>query len=306
MNKDIQRFDSIQNYLDGNMSAEERQAFEAEMAVDTNLADEVGAHRLEREMMDILLEDDLTEQMQSWQQEKEQMQSGQPKRFNWLKWGMIFIIIIGIILLLIYLLQSSDLTPSSKAPEQKDNSMQKENNLPPNDSEGTSEKKKYDGPIVNAEKKSTEGTPQQNAEMIALAEEFGGTPEFAGTFVRSGEEAKTRFDSASVMIQEKRYDAAIRLLQTIQSDNPEVYLNTRLNLGYLYFIKKNFSSSIPHLEFAAANQDYLYAETAEWYALLAYLADGQRSKFDLKLASILADSEHSYYQKALQLKEQLK
>lgn len=299
MNKDIQRFDDIQNYLDNKMSAEERQAFEAQMATDTGLADEVGAHRLEREMMDIMLEDDLAVQLESWKQEK--AQAMQPQRSRWWRWGILVIVIIA---LLLYVLQNRSKNENplpANDTQQLDNSTPTENNMPPKEAPA---KKKYNGPVAGSEKKASDKNVNQ-AEMIALAEELGGTPEFAGTFVRSGEEAKTRFDSAAVLIQEKRYDAAIRLLQNIPNDDPEVYLNARLNLGYLYFVKKNFKASIPHLEFAAANKDYLYSETAEWYLLLAYLADGQRIKFDSKLEAILGDTAHTYYEKAVQLKDEL-
>ncbi|MDX1941421.1 MAG: hypothetical protein SFU99_12765 [Saprospiraceae bacterium] len=36
-----------------------------------------------------------------------------------------------------------------------------------------------------------------------------------------------------------------------------------------------------------------------------YLADGQQKECDAKLVAILEDAQHTYYQKAIQLKDQL-
>lgn len=315
MNNDMQRFDAIQNYLDGKMSAAERQAFEAQMATDADLADEVGVHRLEREMMDILLEDDLSGQMQAWQKEKEHMQaeSGRPWRFiigtqtMRIAATIVVIVSIGIVLLVLKLRRNESGYENSYADktEQNDGSSP-EKNIPPSiDQQKEETQEKKNEAVADTPRKSAEDQQQQNTKLIALAEEFGGTPDFSGIYIRSGEETKSRYDSAAVFIQEKRYDAAIGLLQTISNDNPETYLNAQLNLGYLYFLKKNFKASIPHLERAAANRDFLYAEAADWYLSLAYLGNGQKAAALKKLDSILTDKEHTYYQKANQLKNQL-
>jgi len=143
-------------------------------------------------------------------------------------------------------------------------------------------------------------------EAIAMAQEFVGTPEFAGTFVRSATAAESRFDSASVFIRDKRYDQAIRLLQTIPNENQETFLNARLNLGYLYFLKKDFAIAIPHLTYVAGNKDYLYGEAAAWYLAIAYLSSGKIGEAEKRLEAILKDTGHSYYQQAAELKERLK
>lgn len=305
MSKEIIRFDQIQNYLDGKMSAAERQTFEAQMDTDASLADEVGVHRVEREMMDILLEDDISNKMQEWQQEKAQL----PKRTNgqW-KWGVIIVWLIVIALLLVYLLRSKSDTTQNTPSSPIDSIQQKENLQTEEKVEESKPTKKYNGPVADSEEKNPKkenGSQNQNRELLAMAEEFGGSPEFAGTFVRSAAEAESRLDSANVFIRDKRYDEAIRLLQTIPNDNPEVFLNARLNLGYLYFLKKNFRAAIPALSYAANNRDYLYAEAAEWYLTLSYLGSNQQTQLKEHLNKILADADHLYHTQAVQLKARL-
>lgn len=299
MSNEIIRFDQIQDYLDGKLSSEAQQAFEAQMATDAALAEEVGVHRLEREMMDMMLEDDIDNKMQEWQKEKVQLPQ-RAKGSNRL-WLLITIIIIGVALLLFFILRSnstenSQQTPSSSIPKNETSQPQ------------APAQKKYNGPVANTEEKPAkkETSPSNGkAEMIAMAEEFGGTPAFAGSFVRSAADAESRFDSASVLIQEKRYDAAIRLLQTIPNDDPEIYLNSHLNLGYLYFLQQNFNAAIPHFTYAASNRDYLYAESAEWYLVLANLGSGKTAEAEKSLNKILSDAGHSYYKQALALKKRL-
>lgn len=301
MSNEIIRFDQIQDYLDGKLSSEAQQAFEAQMATDPALAEEVGVHRLEREMMDMMLEDDIDNKMQEWQKEKAQLPARTKGSMR--LWLLIMIIIIGVAVLLFFILRSNSTGNSQQTPSST--------TVPKNETSQPQEpaKKKYNGPVADTEEKPAKKetpTSNRNTELIAMAEEFGGSPEFAGSFVRSAADAESRFDSASVLIQEKRYDAAIRLLQSIPNDDPEMYLNARLNLGYLYFLKQNFKAAIPPLKYAASNRDYLYAEAAEWYLTLAYLGSGNRGEVEKRLNAILADAEHAYYQKANQLKVRVK
>ncbi len=305
MSKEIIRFDNIQNYLDGKMSAAERQAFEAQLATDASLADEVGVHRLEREMMDILLEDDISSKMQEWQQEKTQL----PQRTNgqW-KWIAMIAGLIGIALLVFYLWRSNapDIQNAPSIPT--DSRKQQENLQKEEKVKQSKPTKKYNGPVADSEEKNAKEesrSQNRNKELIAMAEDFGGLPEFAGTFVRSAAEAESRFDSANVFIRDKRYNEAIHLLQTIPNDNPEIFLSARLNLGYLYFLKKNFRAAIPPLSDVANSPDYLYAEAAEWYLTLSYLGSNQQAPLKEHLNKILADADHLYHKKAVALKARL-
>jgi tetratricopeptide (TPR) repeat protein len=64
-----ERFDQIEAYLFDQMSEEQRQAFEASIAQDRELAAEVEVHRLEHEVMQALTVDELRGKMQHWEQE---------------------------------------------------------------------------------------------------------------------------------------------------------------------------------------------------------------------------------------------
>lgn len=65
---DMENIDKIEKYLSGDMAVEEQQAFEAEVAADPALADEVDLLRLAKEAVELQIGDSLRQQMQEWQQ----------------------------------------------------------------------------------------------------------------------------------------------------------------------------------------------------------------------------------------------
>lgn len=80
MNRAEQRFEQIEQYLRRQMSPEAAAAFEAEMAADPGLAEQVQQHRLERQGLELLVERDLLAQMQAWDRETALLQSAAPPR----------------------------------------------------------------------------------------------------------------------------------------------------------------------------------------------------------------------------------
>jgi TolA-binding protein len=64
----MENIDKIEKYLSGDMAVEEQQAFEAEVAADPALADEVDLLRLAKEAVELQIGDSLRQQMQEWQQ----------------------------------------------------------------------------------------------------------------------------------------------------------------------------------------------------------------------------------------------
>lgn len=64
----MENIDKIEEYLSGAMAGEERQAFEAEVAANPALADEVGLLRLAREAVELEISDNLRQQFQEWDQ----------------------------------------------------------------------------------------------------------------------------------------------------------------------------------------------------------------------------------------------
>ncbi|MCB0629814.1 MAG: tetratricopeptide repeat protein [Lewinella sp.] len=64
----MENIDKIEKYLSGDMAGEERQSFEAEVAANPALADEVDLLRLAREAVELQIGDNLRQQFQEWDQ----------------------------------------------------------------------------------------------------------------------------------------------------------------------------------------------------------------------------------------------
>jgi hypothetical protein len=68
--ENLDRYEQIEAYLKGELSAEAAQAFELELAQNPELAEQVALHRLEWDAMEVLIENDLRTQMGDWKQTK--------------------------------------------------------------------------------------------------------------------------------------------------------------------------------------------------------------------------------------------
>lgn len=67
MRQDPRLFDTIENYLRGDLTIEERIAFERVLANDAEMADLVQQHRQERRALELLVEQDLLAKMNLWE-----------------------------------------------------------------------------------------------------------------------------------------------------------------------------------------------------------------------------------------------
>jgi hypothetical protein len=64
--ENLELYNKIEAYLKGELSAEAAQAFELEMAENTDLQEQVDLHRLEWDAMEVLVENDLRSKMATW------------------------------------------------------------------------------------------------------------------------------------------------------------------------------------------------------------------------------------------------
>lgn len=68
----MENFDKIEKYLDGEMPFAQRQQMDAEMEADANFKMEFGKHKMAREAMEVMIEDNLRASFDEWDEEGEQ------------------------------------------------------------------------------------------------------------------------------------------------------------------------------------------------------------------------------------------
>lgn len=106
----------------------------------------------------------------------------------------------------------------------------------------------------------------------------------------------------SHLYEEKNYQAVIRLLLEQQSlSDKNAYL-----LAHCHFKSKDYSSAEKQYKILMAWNNSSYKEESEWGFLLTLLAQNKLDQeFYLLLNRISTDNYHSFYQKAIELKDSI-
>lgn len=120
--------------------------------------------------------------------------------------------------------------------------------------------------------------------------------------LRSGQQRK--FEEARAAFLEKKYDEALKLIKGAEVNNsPEAqYLE-----AHILFYQSQFEQASRLFDAIATDPATgTDREPAEWYALLAMLAQGKIAIVETRLKKILADDQHTYYLLAKNLNAALK
>lgn len=322
--------EKIEAYLDGKLPDEEAKSFAIQIDSDTSLAEQVAMHRLERELMDVILMDDLNENIQEWKKEKQQQ--SQPKtpekqlKNLWQLLVIILILILGLLLVLFLIrrnpeeISDFDTTPTSSqvpitTPSNdpfsavltdsslnsvpiKDNNTQDQNDKTEDSDANTSDEnsKSSPGPVAQLDRPLLEGK---------LYDKYSTSPQPITTIVRgSNNQSTLLLDSASVYINNNNYQKAIEFLKEVEAQEEENYLIARFNIANLYYLEGEHQKAIPfYMEMS--NRESIYQQTAQWRLLLSYLKLHQQNNYRSLLNQILQTPGHPFLTRAKQLADDL-
>lgn len=279
--------DKIEAYLDGQLDEPQRQAFERQIGQDAGLAELVATHRLEREMMDVLLENDLRQEMAEWQKEKDRLpplvekksEGNRPPFRPWL------LVLAALVLSALALWWLRAPAPPPKDEEQAEQQLEKPAEAPetsppagqetgPKD-EPENTRPEGPGPVAREEKPAPQ-QPAPSADQL-LAAEFSRNAGLSFDFER-GEAAATPWDSAVVLLQKEDYEQALPLLARVPPSSIN-YSRAQLNAGLIHLRNENFHDAISFLKTVAENKRNRLWPRGEWYLALAYLGAGQLQDF---------------------------
>lgn len=284
-------YNRIERYLLGQMSPEERAAFEAEVARDPALAEQLAIQQREHQALEILVEDHLRAQLKHW--------AGQyplRKPTPWYRQQAIWMAAASLLLLgILYLAWPSDPKPDTAL-------VQTESPPPPIEPlpAPTTEDKAAIGETP-AEDANTESATQR---YIALASRYTERPKFQRIVVRNEQAPLSYMDSAYLALEKGQYAKAILRLRRIP-ESDDHYISAQHLIGEAFFASEAYAKAIPYLQAAANTPDYLRKSEAEWQWALAllYLANADDSRRILQ--RIVKDTTHPYYRKAKQLLTEL-
>ena len=297
--------DKIEAYLDGQMSEPERQAFEQQIGQDTGLAELVATHRLEREMMDVMLDNDLRQEMAEWQKEKDRLPplvekksaGNRPPFRPWL----LVLAALALSALALWWLRVPAPAPPPKDKEQAEQQLEKPAEAPetsppagqeagPED-EPENTRPEDPGPVAREDMPAPQQPAAPSADQL-LAAEFSRNAGLSFDFER-GEAAATPWDSAAVLLQKEDFEQALPLLARVPPSSGN-FTRARLNAGLIHLQNGNFPAAIPFLKTAAENKRNRLWPRGEYYLALAYLGAGQLQDFERMAVQIQGFDGHPH------------
>ncbi len=281
-------YNRIERYLLGQMSPEERAAFEAEVARDPALADQLATQQREHQALEVLVEDHLRAQLRYW---AEQYPLSRPT--PWYRQQAVWMAAASLLLLgILYLAWPSTQKPNNALVETEKSVPLTEPLTAPaltEDEAAMSE--------MPAEEANTESSNQR---YIALATRYTERPRFQRIVVRNEQAPLSYMDSAYLALEKGQYAKAILRLRRIP-ESDDHYISAQHLIGEAFFASEAYAKAIPYLQAAANTPDYLRKSEAEWQWALALLHLANADDSRRILQQIVKDATHPYYRKAKQL-----
>jgi len=293
--------DTIDAYVRGHLDPAEKADFEAAFQNDPDLVKAVEQARLDFNIANVLIEDEVRGWMQEWETETPAPQKTiPPARTGW-KWlgGAVLILFVGGAIWFIN-------RPDSGA---GDDSF----HTPPKIVPPTTRPIDPNRPVVQQETTTPTTAPVKpelpvtNPRYIAKAEK-----EFAAiesdSYMRSTDpgQPKNTLQQAAEFIRKKDYSDASNLLRALSATDPD-YISAQILLGEVYFRQKKFAAA-EQAYTRALRSDKVSDDAVEWNLLMSYLAQYavKKGDFDLLLNKIAADPDHPDYKQALELQKTIK
>jgi tetratricopeptide (TPR) repeat protein len=335
-------FDKIEAYLNNALSPDDKKAFEAEIDRDEDVAMAVAMHRLEHEGMERILENELRENMKTWQTftpfvgitvEKPVEKPVQKPRFSW-KWALAAIGLLGLgVLIYMYMIlprltmRMPNELPKNEPLRYDSNGMKLNpqtidttnapvvNNSTPSVKTPKMPQKSLEKPIIKGN-----STPANTNQDVIVQNNTPSTIETEDKYFTDLAEAAyivpsetlTRGDNpadalsqASDAFAEKAYQKAIDLTQTVLPSD-KLFPQSLFIKAHGYFKLKQYEKA------GAVFQELMrigkpYSEDAEWYIVLCYLTDYARHKnaVQTSINKILSDSEHPHVKEAKDIEKKI-
>ena len=264
---EAKKFDKIEAYLAGELSAAEAKAFDAQVAADEALSLEIDQHTIAHNAIEMLIEEDLRSQLQQLKAEE----------------------------------TTTPATAETKVVAMTPKSTEKVVAMQPR-------KRRSLFPRLAAAASvaillgffGLQYNATSNSSLLAAYE----TSDDMGVSIRGGNQTTTPLAEGATAFNAKEYTKAIKFYQSIPSTS-ERYNEAQFYAGNSLYKNAQYAEAAAQYGKVAATGDIRYKDLAEWYQVLALLANNQLDATNTLLTKIATDSNHSYHQKAQKLNSSL-
>ncbi len=315
--------DTIDAYVKGQLTPAEKAAFEADLARDPALADAVAQARLDLEVANLIIRDEVRSWMSTWAEDDAWSEldqaaphsSGSPSSPPTLSSRRFYLWMAAAAALTLVLAAVWFFRPVKPGAEPVI-VEQKDNPAPPTPPEDPRPDKSGEQPpsLQDAKQQpqapAPRPLPKTDPRLIAMAGE-GFQYRNTETFLRKGEPSRPAkpLDSVSLAaeaLRNNRVAEAIRLATAVPQSDAR-YADAQLLLGQVYFEQKQYAKASKAIQ-QALNTGKIPKDQANWNLLMTLVAQygARKQEADALLKVILSDKDHPYYEDAEALAERLR
>jgi len=288
-------YDQIEAFLNGQLAGDARESMLKALAEDPELARELELRRLEFEVSESLIAQRIRDQLRGLRSPESPPPVPGRKFRRLLYWiaAMLSIAAIGV-----YWRQTHTI-PTAPNP------VQAPGHTPPVQPDVPASS----GPQANQDgtKSERKNTPENKAARrhLALATGLYRRPDLE-TLRSAAPAANDACDLALAAWEKQDYAAVIAALQNFSDKDPK-WMRALTLRAHAQFNLKRFAAASQSFSTIAESKIMPWSEEADWYALLAMLADGKAdtAAFLAQLNGVLADPGHPYFEQAKALKGRL-
>ncbi len=296
MNLDASFLDKIDDYLSGKLPPDEAMALEQKSAVDPETAEAIEFMRLEREGMELILEERLREKMGGWEEELPTPKTNL-SRYGWVL-GAAFALLIAVA---VWRWAASD-PQTISAP---DPAKTPANTVPAPGQPDAPIAQQPDNQIPTQAPPGQKPSSKENR-YLALAQASYQSPDFSN-IRKGGADASgspSLIEQAAAFYIQKKFALAAQTLDSIPPNQRTDALKIR---AHAFFNLKNYNLAAVEFE-DLTKTGGRYRNDAEWHLLLCYLAllPAEQARFDTLLRKIRDPQQsHPFADKATALQKVL-
>jgi len=288
----------IDPYLSGQLPEAEAAAFRAALLEDAALAQEVELRRLEFEVSEALIAQSIREQMHRLRAgpspPTDTPQPVQKEKLRFALWAAAAMLCIAAIGVYGWFKRPVATAPVQSAPVQ-----------PPPDSALRLPQAGND-PAPKPQEDAPVSSPKtESPRYLALATQLYRDPDFE-TLRGASPDAGDPFESALSFWKKHDWVGVLSALNGVSASDPQ-FVRAQAFRGHAQFKLKRYDQAVEMFKSVSSSRVQPWAEEADWYLLLAQMAEGKANSPDFQkgLQKLLSDAGHPYFGEAERLRKAL-
>lgn len=321
--------DTIELYLRGRLSEQDRIRFELELKNDPKLRDHVHLQRLAFIGLEKLVADDLKVKFIQWESEinnkaiSKQLDKGLFRKVRFWYWSVPILLIVILLLSFLYYHRSNENIRHSEDRliyERDSIILELKNEIKARQRDNPAINNRYDSKpdsilqseiehlqheINRLKSQPSEKSDQYKSENVQMALAAGIDESTLMRGMKDNRNPDPVISAALSYYEQKKYREAVHHLKQIDLNNKDGQRIATFLLPYALFYDKQFGEATYAFE-NLVEIDRSEIQKIEWYLLLCYIAEDRKSHITNQLVAIVNNPQHRYYTNGIRIEKELK